>query len=70
MSLSTKTLQLLAKTLAPTVAEKIMQSEEFVELLHTMIPALIDAELGEVDCDLHFDLSMLVMEKMYLETYD
>jgi hypothetical protein len=70
MSLSTKTLQLLAKTLAPTIAEKIMQSEEFVQLLHTMIPALVEAELGEVDDDVLFDLSLITMEKMSLTVYD
>jgi hypothetical protein len=70
MSLSTKTLNLLANSLAPTVAEKIMQSEEFIEFLHTMIPPLIESELGEVEDDLHFDLSLMVMEKMYLKTYD
>jgi hypothetical protein len=70
MSLSTKTLQLLAKTLAPTIAEKIMQSEEFVELLHSTIPALIEDELGEIDDDVLFDLSMITMEKMSLSVYD
>ena len=70
MSLSTKTLQLLAKTLAPTIAEKIMQSEEFAEFLHTMIPAMIETELGEVEDDVLFDLSLITMEKMSLTVYD
>jgi hypothetical protein len=70
MALSTKTLQLLAKTLAPTIAEKIMQSDEFVEFLHTMIPALIEAELGEVEDDVLFDLSLITMEKITLTAID
>lgn len=64
--LSTKALTLLANTLAPKIAESIMQSEEFVEFLHTAIPALVDTEVGECDDDLHFDLSMLIMERLSL----
>ena len=70
MSLSTKTLQLLAKTLAPTIAEKIMQSEEFADFLHTMIPVQVDEELGECEDDLHFDLSMCVMDRIILTAID
>jgi hypothetical protein len=70
MALSNKTLQLLAKTLAPTIAEKIMQSEEFAEFLHNVLPDLVDAELGEADEDLHFDLSMLVMDRIILTAID
>jgi hypothetical protein len=70
MALSTKTLQLLAKTLAPTIAEKIMQSDEFVEFLHNVLPDLVDAELGECEEDLHFDLSMLVMDRITLTAID
>ena len=64
--LSTKALSLLANTLAPKIAEQIMQSEEFVEFLHTMIPALVDAEVGECDDDLAFDLSLMCMERLSL----
>jgi len=68
--LSTKALTLLANTLAPKIAEQIMQSDEFVEFLHEHIPALVDAELGECDCDLHFDLSMMCMERLSLQAAD
>jgi hypothetical protein len=70
MALSNKTLQLLAKSLAPTIAEKIMQSDEFVEFLHNVLPDLVDAELGECEEDLHFDLSMLVMDRIILTAID
>jgi hypothetical protein len=66
MTLSQKTTTLLANTLAPKIAEQIMQSESFIEYLHEVIPAFVDAEVGEMDCDLHFDLSMLVMERLSL----
>lgn len=70
MSLSNKTLQLLAKTLAPTIAEKLYQSDEFVDFLHTVLPDLVDAELGEADEDLHFELSMCVMNRIILTAID
>jgi hypothetical protein len=66
MTLSQKTCTLLANTLAPKIAEQIMQSESFIEYLHEVIPALVDTEVGEMDCDLHFDLSMMVMERLSL----
>ena len=47
-----------------------MQSDEFVEFLHTMIPALIEAELGEVEDDVLFDLSLITMEKITLTAID
>ena len=43
-----------------------MQSEEFADFLHNVLPDLVDAELGEADEDLHFDLSMLVMDRIIL----
>ncbi len=64
--LSTKTLHLLAKTLAPKVAEVLYGSEEFVEFMHKTIPAVIDAEVGEMDEDMLFDLSLMVMERLDL----
>ena len=65
--LSQKALTLLANTLAPKIAESIMQSDEFIEFLHTMVPPLIEAELGEVEDDLEFDLSMCVLERLTLQ---
>jgi hypothetical protein len=64
MTLSTKTLNLLADTLAPKIAEQVMLSDEFVELMHTIVPAMIDTEVGEMEEDLHFDLSLMVMERL------
>ena len=65
--LNHKTLTLLANTLAPKVAEKILLSEEFIECLMEMIPGIVDKELGEMDEDLHFDLSMMVMDRLTLK---
>ena len=68
--LSDKTIKLLADTLAPKVIERIYQSEEFITFLHEQIPAAIDAEAGEMDDALFFDLAMCVMDKVRLSVYD
>lgn len=68
--LSNKTVKLLADALAPKVVERIFQSEEFITFLHEQIPAAIDAEAGEMDDELFFDLSLAVMDKVRLSVYD
>ena len=47
-----------------------MQSDEFVEFLHNVLPDLVNAELGECEDDLHFDLSMCVMDRIILTAID
>ena len=68
--LSDKTIKLLADTLAPKVIERIYQSDDFITFLHEQIPQAIDAEAGEMDDDLFFDLSLAVMDKVRLSVYD
>jgi hypothetical protein len=67
MALSTKALNLLADSLAPKIAEELYSSEAFVGFMHNQVPAIIDAELGECDDDMMFDLSLLVMELIILK---
>jgi hypothetical protein len=68
MALSTKALNLLADSLAPKIAEELYSSEAFMEFMHNQVPAIIDSEIGEMDDDLMFDLSLLVMERIILTT--
>jgi hypothetical protein len=67
MALSTKALNLLADSLAPKIAEELYSSEAFVGFMHNQVPAIIDAELGECEDDMMFDLSLLVMERIILK---
>jgi hypothetical protein len=67
MALSTKALNLLANGLAPKIAEELYSSEAFMEFMHNQVPAIIDSEIGEMDDDLMFDLSLLVMERIILK---
>ena len=66
--LSNKAYQMLANTLAPRIANELQCSDKFVELLHDIIPDLITSELGEMDDEVLFELSLCVMDKMYLKT--
>jgi len=66
MALSTKALNILADTLAPKIAEELYSSEAFMEFMHRQVPTVIDAELGECDDDMLFDLSLMVMERIAL----
>jgi predicted alpha/beta superfamily hydrolase len=68
--LSDKAIKILADKIAPEVIEELAMSDEFIQFLHEQIPALIDKRLGEMDEDLYFDISMLVMDKIRLTTYD
>ena len=66
--LSSKTYNMLANVLAPKVVEELYSSEEFIAFLHEEVPSLIDKELGEMDEDMLFELSLCVMDKIILTT--
>lgn len=66
--LSNKAYKMLADVLAPRIANELQCSEQFVQFMHEMIPSLIEKELGEMDEDALFELSMCVMDKFYLKT--
>lgn len=59
---------MLATVLAPKVIEALYSSDEFITFLHEQVPAVIDKELGEMDEDLLFELSLWVMDKITLTT--
>jgi hypothetical protein len=67
MALSTKALNLLAYSLAPKIAEELYSSEAFMNFMHTAVPPIIDAELGECDDDMLFDLALMCMERIILK---
>lgn len=67
MTLSNTTIHKLSQVLAPEVAEKIFESERWVDLMHEMVPEIIQAEMGEIEEDLLLEISMLVMDKIWLK---
>jgi len=66
--LSNKAYKMLADVLAPRLANELQSSERFVEFMHEMIPVLIEQELGEMDEEVLFELSLCVMDRMYIKT--
>jgi hypothetical protein len=66
--LSNKAYKMLADVLAPRLANELQSSERFVEFMHEVVPDLITTELGEMDDDTLFELSLCVMDKFYLKT--
>ena len=65
--LSTKGINILADTLAQGVVDDIYASEQFIDMMHSIVPDLITARLGDCDDDLLFDLSLAVMDRVTLK---
>ena len=68
--LSNKAIKILADKIAPEIIDELAMSETFIQFLHQHIPPLIDDKLGECDDDLMFDLTLCLMDKVLLTTYD
>ena len=65
MSLSTKTINELAKALVPEVIDYIHSDERYVEFLQTIIPESIQNKLGDIDEDLHYELSLCIIDRIF-----
>jgi hypothetical protein len=62
--LSNETINNLANALAPEIIDSIMQDERWVEFLQEVIPDLIVDKMGDVDSELVFDLSIMIIDKI------
>ena len=65
--LSNKTYNLLAKTLAPRIANAIQCSDKYIELMLDLVPDLVTTELGEMDDEIFYELCMCVVDRIYLK---
>jgi hypothetical protein len=68
MTLSVSTVRKLAETLTPEVVEDILTDSKVIELLHEIIPETIKNHMGEVEEDLLYELSLCIMDNIYLKT--
>ena len=66
MTLSTSTVQNLAKTLAPEVTKYICEDERYVEFLMELIPDAIHHCMGDVDPDVSVEISLCIMDSIDL----
>jgi hypothetical protein len=67
MTLSTKAIRTLAEAITPRVIDYIFSSEQWTTFCHDIVPEAIDAELGEMDDDLYFELALCVMDRIMLK---
>jgi len=65
--LSNKALNILAEKIAPRVADAIFEDERWVGLLHEIVPDVVTRELGDLDEDLLFELSLITMDNIVLK---
>jgi hypothetical protein len=68
MALSNRTIQSLSDALAPEVVDYIYQDERWVKFLHEIVPDAIISTLGQVDDDVLFDLSLCVMDSLFVKS--
>jgi hypothetical protein len=65
--LSNTTIQKMSAALAPEVMDNIYCSEQWVTMMHDLVPDIITAKMGQLDDDLLYELSLCVMDKIYLK---
>ena len=70
MTLSNKTTRQLGIALTSEVMEYIYQDERWIDFMHEIIPDAIQEKIGNIDADLLFELSLIVMENIHLKAYD
>lgn len=68
MTLSVSTVRKLADTLTPEVVEDVLSDPRVIELLQEVVPTSIKNHMGEVEDDLLFELSLCIMDSIYLKT--
>lgn len=68
MTLSVSTVRKLADTLTSEVMEEILSDQRVIELLHEIIPETIKNNMGEVEEDLLFELSLCIMDNIYFKS--
>jgi hypothetical protein len=68
MSLSSSTIQNLSAALTPEVIAYIFEDERWVDFMHEIIPDAIEDKIGGIDEDLKFELSLVIMDKIYLKS--
>jgi len=70
VTLSNKTTRQLGIALTSEVMEYIYQDERWIDFMHEIIPDAIQEKIGNIDADLLFELSLIVMENIHLKAYD
>lgn len=70
MTLSNKTTRKLGIALTSEVIDYIYQDERWIDFMHEIIPDAIQEKIGNLNEDLLFELSLIVMENIHMKEYD
>ncbi len=68
MALSNKTVNQLADALTSEVVDYIFESDSWIQFMHDIVPDAVQDKLGDVDEDLKFELSMAIMDRIYIKS--
>jgi hypothetical protein len=66
MALSDQTISKLADALVSEVVDYIQEDERWSEFLHEIVPDAVNSKIGRVDDELLIELSMCIMDRIYL----
>lgn len=67
MALSDSTINKLSSALTSEVIDYIYADERWVEFLMEIVPDAVIEKMGSIDDDLMYELSMCIMDKIYLK---
>ena len=67
MALSDSTINKLASALTSEVIDYIYADERWVEFLMEVVHDAVIEKMGSIDDDLMYELSMCIMDKIYLK---
>lgn len=62
--LSNQAIQKISLALASEVVDDIYASEQWVTMMHEVIPDIITSKMGQLDDELLYELSLCVMDKI------
>ena len=69
MALSNKSVNKIAEAIVPEVVEELMQTDEWMEFLHTVIGGIIVDKLGQIDDEVLAELIMCTADRIALRPY-
>jgi hypothetical protein len=70
MTLSNKTTRKLGIALTSEVIDYIYQDERWINFMHEIIHDAMQEKIGNLNEDLLFELSLIVMENIHMKEYD
>ena len=67
MSLSTKTVRNIADSIKKEIIDHIYQNETYASMMQQLLCEALDAKMGEMDDEIHFELGMILFDTIELK---